>query len=112
MRFYLLPELAADNFAAFRAARDELANAYASSPPKPCRTPAIRVVLPFRLVESMIMMRSDDQHSNSYSAADLTDTILRGHFGRAQVAPAALKNMRTTVGLIGSGRNRNAGPEG
>ena len=24
----------------------------------------------------MIMMRSDDQHSNSYSAADLTDTIL------------------------------------
>lgn len=75
---YLLPELAADNFAAFRAARDELADAYAvlaaetlSDADDPRR------LLPFRLVESMIMMRSDDQHgNNSYSAADLADTIL------------------------------------
>ncbi|MDL9948523.1 helix-turn-helix domain-containing protein [Gordonia sp. ABSL11-1] len=76
---YLLPELADSRFAEFRTARLELAAAYES-----LATAAVgvasdtRSILPFRLVESVIMMRSDETRGElgDHTVTGLVDTIV------------------------------------
>ncbi|GAB10422.1 putative TetR family transcriptional regulator [Gordonia araii NBRC 100433] len=76
---YLLPELRADRFADFRSARLELADAYATLATDVLGDPRDkRNLLPFRLVESVIMMRGDEatgQVGND-TAASLVDTVV------------------------------------
>ena len=75
---YLLPELRADEFAEFRAARTELADHYATLAADMIGdADDPRVLLPFRLVESVIAMRSDgDLTSDSrWNAAAVTASI-------------------------------------
>lgn len=62
---YLLPELRTDRFAAFRDRRDELGGHYArlsEAVVAECDGIAEAVTLPFRLVETVINVRSDDGH--------------------------------------------------
>ncbi|MAU81552.1 helix-turn-helix domain-containing protein [Gordonia sp. Z-3] len=76
---YLLPELADDRFGEFRAARQELAGAYESLATAALGTASdTRALLPFRLVESVIMMRSDEQRGElgDHTVAGLVDTIV------------------------------------
>lgn len=85
---YLLPELASDRFAPFRTSRDELARVYSALAAEALADPADqRRLLPFRLVESVIMMRSDDQRSGERTATDLIDTIVDAI--RTLTSPAA-----------------------
>ncbi|AZG48215.1 TetR/AcrR family transcriptional regulator [Gordonia insulae] len=76
---YLLPELADDRFAEFRAARLELSGAYdALAADVLGATSDTRRLLPFRLVESVIMMRSDEQRGElgDHTVTGLVDTIV------------------------------------
>ncbi len=76
---YLLPELGDERFAGFRAARQELARAYETLAAAALDDRAdTRSLLPFRLVESVIMMRSDEQRGElgEYTVAGLVDTIV------------------------------------
>jgi len=63
---YLLPELRIDRFAEFRCSREELRDRYrqlAQTAIVECGGPVTAIDLPFRLVESEINRRSDDQTS-------------------------------------------------
>lgn len=76
---YLLPELRSGKFDEFLDARRELAAVYTSLAGESMGDPTdMRALLPFRLVESVIMMRDDDQHAQlgSPTAAELVDTLL------------------------------------
>lgn len=76
---YLLPEVADDRYAEFRSARGELAFAYETMAGAVLGDPRdTRYLLPFRLVESAIMLRSDEERGElgDHSAADLIDTIV------------------------------------
>ncbi|MYR08634.1 TetR family transcriptional regulator [Gordonia sp. SID5947] len=76
---YLLPEVADDRFAEFRAARQELAAAYEALATDALGDPAdTRGLLPFRLVESVIMMRSDETRGElgAHTVTGLVDTIV------------------------------------
>lgn len=76
---YLLPEVGDDRYAQFRTARSELAAAYETLAAAVLEDPTdTRSLLPFRLVESMIMLRSDEQRDelDGRTAADLVDTIV------------------------------------
>ncbi|MFT4201635.1 TetR/AcrR family transcriptional regulator, partial [Gordonia sp. (in: high G+C Gram-positive bacteria)] len=76
---YLLPEIAADRFADFREARARLADAYAELAAGVLNDPSDkRVLLPFRLVESVIMLRGDEErdHLGGQTAADFVDTVV------------------------------------
>lgn len=82
---YLLPELADDQFAEFRSARYELARAYeALAAAALGDSDDSRILLPLRLVESVIMLRADAEHGE-----------LGGHTMRAVV-----DNIVTTIALI------------
>ncbi|MFT3899214.1 MAG: helix-turn-helix domain-containing protein [Gordonia sp. (in: high G+C Gram-positive bacteria)] len=76
---YLLPEVGAERFADFRQARAQLAGAYAELAADVLADPADkRVLLPFRLVESVIMMRGDEDRGQlgGHTAVGLVDTIV------------------------------------
>ena len=76
---YLLPELRAERFVDFRQARHELADAYANLAGQALGDSADpRRLLPFRLVESVIMMRGDQERGQvgDETAASLVDTIV------------------------------------
>lgn len=76
---YLLPEIGADRFAEFRSARRELAGAYEKMATEVLGDPAdTRALLPFRLVESVIMMRADEQRDDlgTHTTAGLVRTIV------------------------------------
>ncbi len=76
---YLLPEVGDDRFTQFRTARTELAAAYETLAAAAIDDPSdTRSLLPFRLVESVIMLRSDEQRGDlgERTAADLADTIV------------------------------------
>lgn len=76
---YLLPELRNDRFSEFRTARTELADAYTQLATEVLGTASDRRnLLPFRLVESVIMMRGDEQRGElgEHTAAGLVDTII------------------------------------
>ncbi|MDL9936549.1 helix-turn-helix domain-containing protein [Gordonia sp. ABSL1-1] len=76
---YLLPEVHQESFAEFRTARIELAEIYASLAAAALGDPDDkRKLLPFRLVESAIMMRGDEQRGEltEHTAGDLVDTIV------------------------------------
>ncbi|MEP9390949.1 TetR/AcrR family transcriptional regulator [Gordonia sp. VNQ95] len=76
---YLLPEVADERYAEFRSARQELARAYESLTVEVLGDPADkRCLLPFRLVESIIMLRSDEERGElgDHTAAGLVDTIV------------------------------------
>ncbi|MGV9669120.1 TetR/AcrR family transcriptional regulator [Gordonia sp. NPDC003504] len=76
---YLLPEVADERYAEFRSAREELAQAYESLTVEVLGDPADkRCLLPFRLVESIIMLRSDEERGElgDHTAAGLIDTIV------------------------------------
>ena len=76
---YLLPELHAPRFTEFRDARTELARAYETLATATLNdSDDTRALLPFRLVESVIMMRSDEQRGElgERTVTDLVDTIV------------------------------------
>ncbi|WHU48210.1 TetR/AcrR family transcriptional regulator [Gordonia sp. L191] len=76
---YLLPEVADERYAHFRSARQELAGAYESLAAEALDDPTdMRRLLPFRLVESVIMLRSDEQRGElgDHTVAALVDTIV------------------------------------
>lgn len=76
---YLLPELKSERFAAFNDARRELAQAYETLAAEVLHDPADRrSLLPFRLVESVIMIRGDEQRGQlgEHTAPGLVDTIV------------------------------------
>ncbi|UEA57936.1 TetR/AcrR family transcriptional regulator [Gordonia otitidis] len=76
---YLLPEVGDERFTQFRTARTELAAAYETLAAAAIDDPSdTRSLLPFRLVESVIMLRSDEQRGDlgERTAADLADTIV------------------------------------
>ena len=62
---YLLPEVGDERFTQFRTARTELAAAYETLAAAAIDDPSdTRSLLPFRLVESVIMLRSDEQRGD------------------------------------------------
>ncbi|WP_232718223.1 TetR/AcrR family transcriptional regulator [Gordonia metallireducens] len=76
---YLLPEVGESRFVDFRTARQELAAGYAALTAAALGDPADkRCLLPFRLVESVIMMRADEQRGElgGNTAEGLVDTIV------------------------------------
>ncbi|WP_281279162.1 TetR/AcrR family transcriptional regulator [Nocardia yunnanensis] len=86
---YLLPELRSDRFARFRERRDELRGHYetlsaaviaeagaAAGSPAGSAVPGAEL-LPFRLVESVIDMRSDEGAAPEYAEQLIPDAILR-----------------------------------
>ncbi len=81
---YLLPEVADQRFVEFRSARQELADSYAALAAAALGDATDkRTLLPFRLVESVIMMRADEQrgelgeHTAAGIAATVVDAISR-----------------------------------
>ena len=76
---YLLPEVGDERYVEFRSARTELAAAYETLASAVLDDPAdTRSLLPVRLVDSVIMLRSDEQRGDlgDRTAADLADTIV------------------------------------
>ncbi|MFE5283633.1 TetR/AcrR family transcriptional regulator [Nocardia sp. NPDC056611] len=79
---YLLPELRSERFARFRERRDELRGHYetlAAAVIAEAGTGAVAGAerLPFRLVESVINMRSDEGAAPEYAEQLIPDAILR-----------------------------------
>lgn len=76
---YLLPEVADERFAEFRRARIELEDTYEALAAEALGDEEDkRTLLPFRLVESVIMMRADEQRGElgDHTAAGLVNTIV------------------------------------
>ena len=76
---YLLPEVADQRFVEFRSARQELADSYAALAAAALGDATDkRTLLPFRLVESVIMMRADEQRGElgEHTAAGLAVTVV------------------------------------
>ncbi|MEV0297186.1 TetR/AcrR family transcriptional regulator [Nocardia sp. NPDC050710] len=79
---YLLPELRTDRFAAFRLRRDELRGHYETfagaviADAAEAGIPGAEV-LPFRLVETVISMRSDEGSAPAYAERTIPDATLR-----------------------------------
>ncbi|MCZ4537581.1 TetR/AcrR family transcriptional regulator [Gordonia terrae] len=76
---YLLPEVADQRFVEFRSARQELADSYATLAAAALGDATDkRTLLPFRLVESVIMMRADEQRGElgEHTAAGLAATVV------------------------------------
>lgn len=76
---YLLPEVADDRYSEFRTARAELARAYEAMAADVLNNPQdTRYLLPFRLVESLIMLRSDEERGElgGHTASGMVDTII------------------------------------
>ncbi|MFB7722159.1 TetR/AcrR family transcriptional regulator [Nocardia sp. NPDC056100] len=79
---YLLPELRSERFAAFRARRDELRRHYeilAAAVISEAGNPTVpgADLLPFRLVESVINIRSDEGAPPEYAERLIPDAMLR-----------------------------------
>ncbi|WP_460728439.1 TetR/AcrR family transcriptional regulator [Nocardia heshunensis] len=79
---YLLPELRSDRFARFRERRDELRGHYETLAAAVIAEAGAAAVagaelLPFRLVESVIDMRSDEGAAPEYAEQLIPDAILR-----------------------------------
>jgi AcrR family transcriptional regulator len=77
---YLLPELRVDRFAQFRSRREQLRGRYrqlADAAIAECAGPPAAGDLPFRLVESAINTRSDDQHCPPDQAWVVAEGALR-----------------------------------
>lgn len=76
---YLLPEVSAARFDGFRRARGELAAVYAELAGQAVGDAGDpRTAIPFRLVESVIMVRADEARgeAGAHGAAALIDTIV------------------------------------
>ncbi|MEU1547018.1 helix-turn-helix domain-containing protein [Nocardia sp. NPDC005745] len=79
---YLLPELRTERFAAFRLRRDELRGhyeAFAGQVLSECAAPSAPGTesLPFRLVETVIGMRSDEGAAPRYAERTIPGAVLR-----------------------------------
>ncbi|MEU5759607.1 helix-turn-helix domain-containing protein [Nocardia sp. NPDC047648] len=79
---YLLPELRTERFAAFRLRRDELRGhyeAFAALVLSECAAPSAPGTesLPFRLVETVIGMRSDEGAAPMYAERTIPGAVLR-----------------------------------
>ncbi|WP_405486015.1 TetR/AcrR family transcriptional regulator [Nocardia sp. NBC_00511] len=96
---YLLPELRSERFARFRARRDTLRGHYETLAAAVIADTGDAAVagaelLPFRLVESVINMRSDEGDAPQYAEQLIPDAILRlvGNTGSlAEIRTAALE---------------------
>jgi len=76
---YLLPEISAERFGDFRRSRTELAAVYATLAGEAIGDPDDpRSAIPFRLVESVIMVRADEARgeAGAHTATALVDTIV------------------------------------
>ncbi|MFC9897299.1 TetR/AcrR family transcriptional regulator [Nocardia sp. NPDC127579] len=73
---YLLPELRGERFAAFRERRDTLRRHYERLAAAASAVPGVEQ-LPFRLVESVINIRSDEGAAAEYADRLIPDAILR-----------------------------------
>ncbi|MFI1912133.1 TetR/AcrR family transcriptional regulator [Nocardia sp. NPDC020380] len=105
---YLLPELRSDRFAVFRERRDKLRRHYETlSLELMAETGGTAVPraeqLPFRLVESVINIRSDEGTAPEYAGQLMPDAILRllgwdGDLAAARTAAIALIDQQTSAG--------------
>lgn len=89
---YLLPDLRADRFAVFRGKRDQLRTHYQDLAAAAGRADMIRdgvERLPFRLVESVIMLRADGDSISPEALADATLRVLGVTEDAQQVEGAA-----------------------
>ncbi|MGV0584327.1 helix-turn-helix domain-containing protein [Mycobacteroides chelonae] len=89
---YLLPDLRADRFAVFRGRRDQLRTHYQDLAAAAGRADMIRdgvERLPFRLVESVIMLRADGDSISPEALADATLRVLGVTEDAQQVEGAA-----------------------
>lgn len=92
---YLLPELRTERFAAFRRRRDELRGHYERLTAESCsaagQSDEVRI-LPFRLVETVIAIRSDEGTAAAETERVIPDAIMRivGHRGEVGAAADAL----------------------
>lgn len=76
---YLLPEISAERFDDFRRSRTDLAAVYADLAGQAVGDPGDpRTAIPFRIVESVIMVRADDARGEAgpHTAAALIDTLV------------------------------------
>lgn len=92
---YLLPDLRADRFVAFRRKRDQLRTYYQDLAAASCHEDTVRdgvERLPFRLVESVIMLRADGDSIAPEALADATLRVLgvTGDAEKVEVAGRAL----------------------
>ncbi|OHT79092.1 TetR family transcriptional regulator [Mycobacteroides chelonae] len=94
---YLLPDLRADRFALFRGKRDQLRAHYQDLAAAAGRADMIRdgvERLPFRLVESVIMLRADGDSISPEALADATLRVLGVTEDAQQVEGAARALLR------------------
>lgn len=92
---YLLPDLRADRFVAFRRKRDQLRTHYQDLAATACVADMVRdgvERLPFRLVESVIMLRADGDSIAPEALADATLRVVgvSGDAGEVEGAARAL----------------------
>ncbi|MBY6351637.1 TetR/AcrR family transcriptional regulator [Rhodococcoides corynebacterioides] len=115
---YLLPELRADRFDAFRARRRELRELYTD-----LATDAVRVIgrlpaddavaptMPFRLVESVIAARWDDDPAVGNGAVAVADAAVRA-LGAADLPPDLRRSSAALVGDLATADARTVPGDG
>ncbi|MEV0434254.1 helix-turn-helix domain-containing protein [Nocardia sp. NPDC050413] len=91
---YLLPELRTERFGAFRRRRDELREHYERLAAESCAAAGQSDdarILPFRLVETVIAIRSDEGAAGEEAERVIPDAIVRivGHHGAMDTVRAA-----------------------
>jgi AcrR family transcriptional regulator len=104
---YLLPELRSPRFAEFRLRRDELRRHYeqlAAAAIARAGTDAVpgAAVLPFRLVETVINIRSDDGSAPEYAEHLIPRAVLHllGHHGDPDEIGSAAADLLDSLGLL------------
>lgn len=104
---YLLPELRSPRFAEFRLRRDELRRHYEQFAVAAVAQAGIEVVpgayvLPFRLVETVINIRSDDGSAPEYAEHLIPRAVLHllGHRGDPDEIGSAAADLLDALGLL------------
>ncbi|MFD4439218.1 TetR/AcrR family transcriptional regulator [Nocardia sp. NPDC058519] len=103
---YLLPELRTERFVAFRRRRDELRGHYerlAAASSAAAGEPDDSRILPFRLVETVIAIRYDEDAAGIDTERAIPDGVVRivGHRGDIGAVRAAADALLVRLGEIG-----------
>ncbi|MEV6059456.1 helix-turn-helix domain-containing protein [Nocardia asteroides] len=101
---YLLPEVRTERFAVFRDRRDELRAHYEHLAAAAAPTAAGARILPFRLVETVIGIRSDEGAAGPETEHVIPDAIVRviGHPADPAEIRTAAEALLARVGEIGA----------
>ncbi|MFC4125838.1 TetR/AcrR family transcriptional regulator [Nocardia rhizosphaerae] len=102
---YLLPELRTERFATFRRHRDDLREHYellAADSAAAAGQPGDVAILPFRLVETVIGIRSDEESAAAETERLIPDAIVRivGHPGDPAAVRTAAQALLIRLGDI------------